>query len=419
MQFFKSFIHPFSKLLFNGKYLFIASIIEKASYFFAFVLIARQFSQQSYGEISTAFAFGNILFSFFEFGFAFYFQRDFASPKSTTLNDFTVAYNFRLLLWPLFLLLASVYFAVQKIDFVSGLIIAVSVYILGYNNLFSGVLFGTARFKEFLIALFWGRLTLLISVVLLNFSHSIVVVSLSFLFSAIVQYFLSNSFLGSQEINVPQKIWPSVNKLRQVFRSSIPMATGMIMVWANDRMDIVLLNGLAGSEVVAVYAVAYSVYKLPQAFSNIILTPLFTDASKAYAEQGLVKFQQVRHSFAMLIIYIIITSALLFFLSGPLIVFVYGSSYTASVTLSQTLSLALPWLLLNNFTGTMLNSVGLEKQVAFSIVPSLLLSILINIFFIPQIGVIAAVIATIIAELSIFLFQLFLLLKSKRIRFSL
>ena len=98
---------------------------------------------------------------------------------------------------------------------------------------------------------------------------------------------------------------------------------------------------------------------------------------------------------------------------------IYGESYRVSGKMLGLLSIALPGLLLNNFTGVMLNSIRQERKAMLSAFFAMLVNLVTNILLLEKIGIMAAVIATISAEYVILVIQLYYLNKSKRIsRFS-
>ena len=75
-----------------------------------FLFIARVYSASTFGLITTIFAFSNILHSFFEFGFAFYFQREAASQNDKLQKEISSAVIFKLITFAAYLAVTLIYF---------------------------------------------------------------------------------------------------------------------------------------------------------------------------------------------------------------------------------------------------------------------------------------------------------------------
>jgi O-antigen/teichoic acid export membrane protein len=185
------------------------------------------------------------------------------------------------------------------------------------------------------------------------------------------------------------------------------MGIGMIFVWIYDRADTLLIQNFLGNSAVAFYAVAYSLYKAPQAFSNFILTPVFTEFSGMFAAEGFIE----RNSFLkklFILLTISIFFAFIISLSAKyIIMFFYHSTYYPSVGLLVVLLIALPGLILNSFTGTALNAARKEITVTNSVLISAVVNVFLNVVLLIRYrNIFAAVFATIITEYLTFFIQM-------------
>jgi O-antigen/teichoic acid export membrane protein len=104
---------------------------------------------------------------------------------------------------------------------------------------------------------------------------------------------------------------------------------------------------------------------------------------------------------------------LFFFLSDILIEIIYGKRYLHSADILKLLVIAMPFLFLNNLTGVTLNSIRKEKLAFYSAAIATLFNLLLNILLLNLIGIVGAIVSTILTELLIFLIQLNYIMKFK------
>jgi O-antigen/teichoic acid export membrane protein len=411
-QVYQHFLH-FINSLRRGIYILLSNLLEKAAFFLIFLFIARLFSKDVFGLISASFAFANIIASIFEGGLNFYFQRESAVRNPNLHEELNNGFNLRLILFIPYVIITGIYFKLTGSPyFYTSFFIALAVFAFSISNLFNAVLFGQNRYKSSFIYLLISR-SILIFIVLgkLFFGASIEFISFLFALSGILHAILLWVDLSKKNL----KVLPAViNKkvIKRILVSALPMGIGMIMVWIYDRVDVVIIQNYLGYSLVAIYAVAYSLYKLPQSFANFILTPLFSELSVVFDEKGYLPITVVKNKVITLLIFTIPVVFLLYYLSGSIIAFLYSRNYLDSVPLLQLLVICIPGLLLNNFTGTTLNSCRKERIVTISVFWAAIINIALNIILISHFRLMGAVVATIITEYFTFFFQFVYILKN-------
>ena len=115
-------------------------------------------------------------------------------------------------------------------------------------------------------------------------------------------------------------------------------------------------------------------------------------------------------------IFIIPIILFLYYLAGFIISFLYSPSYLASAPILKLLILCLPGLLLNNFTGTTLNSCRKERIVTVSVLWAAVINILLNIVLIRRYQLMGAALASIITEYFTFSYQFVYILRNHLIK---
>lgn len=399
------------RLLARGQYVFYTSLLEKSIYFIIFIFLARKYSTEEYGAFISVFVLGNILAALFELGFSNYFQRSAASDISKSAEDFNSVVTFRLITYLIILIISYLYYASSPTDFKLVIIVITSIYIFNTSWVLIKIFYGINRYSLTFNIIIISRFILIISsAILLNLDVSITLVSLSFLITSVSEFILLAIHLSRLKLfNFNLKI--DFKALRRIFLSSVPMGLGMFFVIVYDRMDVLLVQNIISNEAVSYYTVAYSIYKIPQLFIGIILTPLFNDLSNEFELSKKLNFRNLKYLGILLVLFSLISIVVFYLLTDVIIELIYGIKYLSSSYILKPIILALPFLFLNNLTGVILNSIRKEKLAFNSAVFAALFNIIFNIVLLNIIGLPGVIISTILTELLIFLIQLNYLLK--------
>jgi O-antigen/teichoic acid export membrane protein len=379
--------------------------------------MARNLSISDYGLITTVFTLANILSSFFEFGFNNYFQREAASRSAEFNYDFHNALSIKLISLLVYLVIIFFYFidGISK-SFIPFLIIGLTSYILSFNNLFSRVLFGKSSYKPPFIAILIARSSLmLLTFIAFIVNSDLNVILTVFLISSLIQLSVLIYYLNKTENLSGLKF--QLLSIKKIFKSSLPMGFGILFVWIYDKVDILLIQRIIGVENVSFYSIAYSFYKFPQIFSGVVLLPLFTELSRKFIDSEKILFTDIKQNFLVLMFISLFFIGFYLIAADYFIPFIYGEKYRQSIGILKLLVVAIPALFLNNLTGVVLNAIKREKKVMISTFFGLLVNVFINIVFLKEIGVKAAIYSTIITEYFVFFFQVYLIKNSKSLVF--
>jgi O-antigen/teichoic acid export membrane protein len=397
----------------RGQFALYTAVAEKAAYFAVFVCLARISSVANYGIITAVFAFANILAAFFELGLAPYFQREAAAQRPDLERKLHSALGIRILLLLPFFGIAYLYFAGTGRSILVFLIVLI-VSLGSVGGIFSRLLYGQNKYAAAFKALVISKAGVVLAVVICFLLKTPPEYVLAVLFGGILlQVLLMMAEVRSAHISIRAAFFSGT--LRSMLASSIPMGIGLSFVWIYDKADILLIRKFLGSESVSYYAVAYSLYKIPQLASGALLLPFFTDASARFAASNTLRIQDLAKPAVVLIA--ISIGAMLIYNAVPagLLVLVYGQSYGTSANILAGLSFALPALLLNNLTGVTLNAVKHERIPMTSAACAFAVNIVANIVLLPVWGIGGAVAATIITEYFVLLIQSLFLFRTRDI----
>jgi O-antigen/teichoic acid export membrane protein len=397
------------KILLESQYVFYINLLEKVVFFVFFLILARELDKTHYGRIATVFAFTNILNSFFDLGFSFYFQRE--AEAGDLKQKLESAIAFRLLLMVIFIVAMFIYlYSDLSIDPVIIGIIGLLTYLSGFNLILNSVFYGKKKYKKSFMGFLFSRIIFAILIIifyLLKVQHYMILGAL--LVSVIIHLGILYKYLSEEKLNLQLRFDYSV--LKKILYSSVPIGIGLIFVLIYDRIDVLIIERFLSFEAVAVYSIAYSLYKVPTIISGVILTPVFTDLSKSYSLNNKIEPHEIL--LVSLILLIISVVAILFvnIFGETIILFFYSSKYSFSIPYLKYLVFALPGLFFNNLTGVISNSIRKEKIPMISNGFGALIHVTINVVLIRFYGLWGAVAATIISEYFVFGLQFILLLK--------
>jgi O-antigen/teichoic acid export membrane protein len=410
MNSFKNKIVPFiRKILHESQYVFYINLLEKIVFFVFFLILARELDKTHYGLIATVFAFTGILNSFFDLGFGFYFQREAAGEDLQ--QKLESAISFRLMMMVVFVVVMFIYLYYNlSIDPVIIGIIGLLTYLNGFNIILNSILYGKKKYKKSFVGFLLSRVIFAILIIvfyLMKVQHYLILGAL--LISVIFHLGILFKYLHEEKLNLRLRFDFTV--LKKILFSSIPIGMGIIFVLIYDRLDILIIERFLSFEAVAVYSIAYSLYKVPTIISGVILTPVFTDLSKSYSSNNKIDTHEI--FLVALILMIISVSAILFvnIFGEKIILFFYSTKYSLSIPYLKYLVFALPGLFLNNLTGVISNSIRKEKIPMVSNGFGAVTHVTINVVLIRFYGLWGAVAATIISEYLVFIMQFILLLK--------
>lgn len=394
-----------SKLDFQKQaYIFGTLFFERLTFLVFYIVIARKVTHDEYGFIVTVFAFLNILNSLFDFGLPFYLQRETAAgaePREILLNSIFI----RFLTIFLYTSLPLLYFW-DKIENIYLVLLIIFInFIYGLGSIFQGVLNGSEKYYQNLKAFLISRSFLFLGFIVLfiltdNSLHYLTLIGITVLIQILFQ--LRNVMLIIKSFEISKIKFSTIKK---ILRSSLPIGAGLIFVITYDKIDVLLIEKFIDFNSVALYSVAYALYRNTSIFSGMILTKTYTDLSKKFNQSNRIELSKIKGTFLQLILISFVLILIFLTLPDILIKFFFGGTFIGSNKFLQYLAIGLPFIFLNNFTGVILNSIRREKLPMMTTAVAVLFNVTMNIMLIPKYGVFGAVWSTIATEFLVFALQ--------------
>lgn len=397
------------KYLSQGKYILIYNIFERVTFLAFYLSIARYVEKEIYGLIVTIFSFTNILLAFFDFGFPSYLQREAATKFADAKKSIYRMLQTKMIIFFIVLIISSIYFLHFTNDLVSVFLISFVNVLYTIVILFIFYLNGLNRFKESTISVFLTRIPLFIVLVIftlikMNYKVSLFFLSLTFIIQLIIVVrFSSFQFNLKNFFNFQPK------EIISLIKYTIPFGIGSIFVMAYDRIDVLILQLLRSTTEVAIYSVAYSIYRNSSIISGIILMQVYNNYSIKFIKDKCFDKISILKDGSLLFILSVVLIFIYFIFGYAIITFLFGKNFYDSSKVLYYLSFALPFLFLNNFTGVLLNSSRNEKLTMTTTFIGFVINVSINLILIPRLGIMGAVISTILTEFFVFIIQAFML----------
>ncbi|MBI5620073.1 flippase [Candidatus Gottesmanbacteria bacterium] len=201
--------------------------------------------------------------------------------------------------------------------------------------------------------------------------------------------------------------------LRHLFVPAIPLGATLLFNLVYFRADSFIITFTRSTGEVGIYGLAYKVFELPLVLPTFFMNavyPLMIQDTGDRRQTGLKKI------FRSASIYLFLVSCILLlvtWLAAPLLSLI-KSDFTSSVGALRVLSLGLPFFFLTSLT--MWTLIALKKQWVLAAIygASMLLNILLNIWFIPLYGYMAAAWVTVGSEAVVLIVSGWVLIRQMR-----
>ncbi len=203
---------------------------------------------------------------------------------------------------------------------------------------------------------------------------------------------------------------PSTRTLKLILGRGMPFMVIGVLTVLGERSDILLLATLRNAAEAGVYSAADRFLVM----GNLIDSALFASALPILSSlTGEFDHRRVTRQVIVAILLLSVVGALILFFAAPLLMNA-TFRFSESVLLLQVLSISFPAMLANRVLRTALYSLKKERLAAIVLLLVSLVSLGLNVVFIPRFGAIAAAGVTVIGEfVLVFLYGIFYLNESR------
>lgn len=234
---------------------------------------------------------------------------------------------------------------------------------------------------------------LLLALKTLSLSQVLLFLLLANLLGTILALFLSRK-LAKFKLSLDKKI------IKKIFFEALPTGALLLIFSIYNRIDIIILQALKGSEPVGIYGLAYKVHDNLVLGAAYLANALFPILSKYTNERGLSSRLMLiyKKSFDVLFLAGIFLVVSVYILAPLIVAIIGGSQFLESVLALRILVFATFLAYFNHLTGYSLIALGKQKISLVVAVIALVWNISLNLIFIPRYSYIAAATITIATE---------------------
>lgn len=254
-----------------------------------------------------------------------------------------------------------------------------------------------------------GRLLLLGLVWwLVNHSGGLVVIIAAVAITNLVVFGLNVLMIGAKYWLVPLFDWP---QWRRILISALPMGAVVLLGMIYFKIDILILRSLKGAYEVGIYSAPYKILEVLLAVPSIFMSsvlPIMTVALRESSSKAKQIFQSA-FNFLSLIALPLIAGAVV--VATPVMVLISGKEYTLSGPVLQILGFSLAGSFLNSVMIYTLIAANQQRRLIVPYIWAVVFNIGANLLLIPQFSFWGAAVTTVLTELGILIFSMYLVAK--------
>ena len=385
------------RLISESKFILYYSLVERVFFFLFFLIIARKFHVDSYGELITGFAIANASALMFDLGVPIHLQKEISSGKNTN-KIVPSALSLNLILLPLFLLAAlSIGIIAYNIPMSLMLMICTPVYLFSGSNLISKALAGFGDFRSQFNSVVKTRIPILVFLAIFYFTEqsSLLPYLIALAAGALAQMTILIGKIRTR-IKITSGFLKGLSTIRDLL-TVLPLGAAVALNFLYDKIDILLISKMLGFTESAIYSIAYGLFKAASLSYTFFLIPALSKISYFSRRKSAVRLFLAKYTFNIFLICIFVTVALV--ISADFIVeLLYGEKFGESANILKVLSFVTLGMGLNNLFGVALNGLGLYKENLYVTFTGLIINVVLNLMLIPTMGIMGAVIATLATE---------------------
>jgi len=397
----------------NSLVLLVSNIISKILGFFYVMYIARYLGAEGFGILSFALAFTGIFSVFNNLGLGPLTVREVARDKSlagkylgniTVIKIFLVIITFGLIAITINLL----GYPKQTIKVVYFL--ALFVILSSFSNIFNSIFQAYEKMEYQSIEQILSSI-LILSGGLFVISQGFSVVGLASIYFLVSAVILGYNFaVYVWKFDLP-KLAVDFSFWKPTIKEALPFFLSAIVNIIAFKIDIIMLSMMKGDMVVGWYSAAYRLIEtlifIPATFAGAIFPVLSNFYVSSQESLKLIYKKSFKYLFIVGLPIAVGTTIL----AHKIILFIYKSDFTHSITALQILIWTIPIIFLTYMFGTMLASINKQFLALKINFLCMILNVVINLILIPRYSYIGASIATVITELLSFILCFYFLSK--------
>ncbi|HOT95769.1 MAG TPA: flippase [bacterium] len=385
-----------NRVISNSLFIYAGRVVNLACNFFIFVFLANYLGENAFGRLSIAIAYVGTFDIIANFGLNQILVRELAGERSLRSRLLGSGLFVKVIITLLAVLAALAVLPLMGYPAETMSI----VWIIAINLLISSKLSSTRTVFE---SIFQAQLRMAFPI-LCNMLDNLIFAALVLLCAHFFQIGLTGMAIIYTVCNIPGTLWlirrflkmnevewrPDWPLIKELLREALPLAAYLFFSILTTKIDVLMLSWMRAEAEVGQYAAATRLV-YPLSFLSTSLTiSLFPLLSKYY-EHNTDKFAEIaRRGTRYVCIIALLVSGVMAFAAGKIIRTLYVPSYAACIPAFRVLLLSLGFSFLNFYFIDILISAHRQKMVTAVMALSFLVNVLLNLWLIPQMGILGA-----------------------------
>lgn len=382
--------------------------------FFYTLYSARYLGTSNFGIISFATAIAGLFAIFTDLGLSTLTIREVARDKSQTAKYLGNHGSIKLILSITTMILLILYVNLGHFDGMTHLVVYIigsSVIIDAFGGTFTSMFRAYEQMEYQSIAEIINAIIMFAGVMICIFMNlGVIGIAMIYLISSIVvmiyNFLMCSRNYGLIHFQHDFSFW------KHLIWTAFPLAITSIFALISFKMNTIMLNMLTTNSVVGEYTAAFNLMQalifIPTVYSTAIL-PLF---SKLYVDSQEMLDYAYKKSLKYMSLLSVPISMGTMILARKIILFMYGPGYINTVPILELIIWALPAIFLSYILGNSIASINKQHETVKATFLCLILSTIGNYILISFLSGIGAAIITILNEVSMVIFYVYIMYKS-------
>lgn len=399
----------------------MSQIVSEILFLVQLIVIARYLGISGLGGYSFVFAFGGIFFIFANLGLTDLVTREIARNRLETKRYLSnlISMKFFSSLIAATLMIFFLRFLTISEQLRIAIFLSLAVFILdSYLLIFFSIFRAYSKLSyEAIILLLQNTFIVFLGVSSLILGYGLIGVIAAFVGGKLIAFLISLYVIISRfakpKFGFDFLLW------RYLVINSLPFLVNTFFILMLYRIDLVMLQILDGIDSVGLFQAAYTIIRNLNIFPYFFAIAAYPTFSKLFIKNKIVLRHLYKKIFFFVFLFSFVLTVCIFLFSKPLILLLYGTKFSGSISILKLLSLGGFFLFLNSLNVYYLYSINKSMVNTYFFTIAIIINVLLNFILIPRFSYFGAGLATTICYAFIFFGEnVYILLLNKKLKIS-
>lgn len=384
-------------------------IINQLSLLVLAIIIPRYLGDAGFGKYSFIISF-TILFSIFlDLGLRSLTIREVSRDEDTAEKYFSNIATIKIILS--LTTFAAIFIIANIMDYsrdtqIALYLMSFSLILNSFSDIFRSIFYAFQKMEYGTLTISIGKvITTLLACIFLFFGYGIVEVMFAYcignIFALLLNYTIYIKNFPKPKFSIDLKF------CKQLIKMAIPFGLAIAFNNVFFNFDIVMISHTIGDAATGWYSIPRYILSVLITFFYTISFAIFPTFSKFYSSSEELLKHSYKKTFKYLLILILPIPFVICILSNKIIIFLFGHEFVNSVFILKVLIWLLIPISLSRFLEVILASINRQEIVTYTLGICALLNIVLDIVLIPILGYTGAIVATMVAQTSVFVIDLY------------